>query len=707
MSSGIVLLDNVWSYDAAGNRLTQWREGEVTNYVSNAANQVTSATDLSGATLYDYDAAGNQISIETPSGDITTTTWDYESRQQSVETPTGTLVTLTYNCDDWRVQRDDGFDVTRYQYDKNNLLAELDGSTPLVVYTNEPDEYGRVISQHRPGDDESRYYQFDVQGSTIGLTGPTGEVTDDYAYDAWGQVVAETGTSLNPLQYIGELGYYRDEDLQRTHVRRREYDEILGRFFSEDPLRQAGGDDNLYRYANNDPINHVDPSGLWCWVCPIDKFNYTAAGPGRWTISGSPGNVFIGVYSQDSNAVERTLIDGSRYQVQYSTLLSAMNRGVLSSGWQWREWDDWFRKNGKLLRNIPLNECGLNVATMSRDEKITQALGIAYAEGHITGVARQMVGELLKPENATILLLVVGALASLGVAASAAGGTATTLGGPLGAAGAGLAALFVGDLLLTWYRMDLEISNATHCSDLDAAAPVVAEFFVKAAAVGVLEGVVRLVRAGAKKPTTPPKLETPPSPPPEPPLTTQIDVLPDPLPPDSPLCFEFDTGTPFSRLNRSVGTKCDVVSGAKILLNPANRSAVEALADFYRGQLSTGGPKTVAVLKTSNGSFNGRSGFSNAPHPVVQQVLDSIPQDQRALFHGNCAEVDAVSQSLRAAEVRTGQQIVSIDQATNVLAGASVQTARVRGPNSTQHGTPIPPCESCAPFLKALGVLHE
>ena len=91
-------------------------------------------------------------------------------------------MTFTYNCDNWRVQRDDGFEVTRYQYDKNNLLAELDGSTPLVVYTNEPDEYGRVISQHRPGDDESRYYQFDVQGSTNGLTGPTGEVTDD---DAW------------------------------------------------------------------------------------------------------------------------------------------------------------------------------------------------------------------------------------------------------------------------------------------------------------------------------------------------------------------------------------------------------------------------------------------------------------------------------------------------------------------------------------------
>lgn len=44
-------------------------------------------------------------------------------------------------------------------------------------------------------------------------------------------------------------------------MRARFYDPALGRFISEDPVGTAGGM-NLYAYANNDPINLWDPSGL-------------------------------------------------------------------------------------------------------------------------------------------------------------------------------------------------------------------------------------------------------------------------------------------------------------------------------------------------------------------------------------------------------------------------------------------------------------
>jgi YwqJ-like deaminase len=134
-----------------------------------------------------------------------------------------------------------------------------------------------------------------------------------------------------------------------------------------------------------------------------------------------------------------------------------------------------------------------------------------------------------------------------------------------------------------------------------------------------------------------------------------------------------------------------------------SRAAVEALADSYRGQLSSGGPRTVARLQTGNGAFNGRSGYSGGMHPVVQQLVDANP----GRFNGACAECDAVSQALRAAEARTGQAITTVEQARQALAGSSLQTARVRGPNSTAHGTPIPPCETCQPLLDALGITLE
>ena len=40
------------------------------------------------------------------------------------------------------------------------------------------------------------------------------------------------------------------------------YDPQVGRWISEDPIGFAGGDANLARYVNNNPLTHFDPLGL-------------------------------------------------------------------------------------------------------------------------------------------------------------------------------------------------------------------------------------------------------------------------------------------------------------------------------------------------------------------------------------------------------------------------------------------------------------
>lgn len=42
----------------------------------------------------------------------------------------------------------------------------------------------------------------------------------------------------------------------------RDYDPSIGRWLQKDPIKFEGGTTNLYEYVANDPVNHVDPSGL-------------------------------------------------------------------------------------------------------------------------------------------------------------------------------------------------------------------------------------------------------------------------------------------------------------------------------------------------------------------------------------------------------------------------------------------------------------
>jgi uncharacterized protein RhaS with RHS repeats len=47
------------------------------------------------------------------------------------------------------------------------------------------------------------------------------------------------------------------------YYRARYYDPRVGRFTTKDPIGFAGGDTNLYAYVMNDPVNLVDPMGLY------------------------------------------------------------------------------------------------------------------------------------------------------------------------------------------------------------------------------------------------------------------------------------------------------------------------------------------------------------------------------------------------------------------------------------------------------------
>ena len=87
------------------------------------------------------------------------------------------------------------------------------------MYTNESQDYGNLISQYRKGPTiwVPSYYQYDALGSTRVLTDESGNATDTYTYDAWGNEVAVSGSTVNPFRWVGQVGYYWDEGGEILH----------------------------------------------------------------------------------------------------------------------------------------------------------------------------------------------------------------------------------------------------------------------------------------------------------------------------------------------------------------------------------------------------------------------------------------------------------------------------------------------------------
>ena len=142
---------------------------------------------------------------------------------------------------------------------EDNIIQERDETGAITAeYATEPYLYGNLISQNRGG--VERQYHFDSQGSTLALTDDSQQITDTYAYSAFGEVTERTGSTENPFQYIGQQGYFQDMGTRQYSARRRDLLSLNGRWISMDPLAEDGT--NGFLYVSNDPLRSCDPSGF-------------------------------------------------------------------------------------------------------------------------------------------------------------------------------------------------------------------------------------------------------------------------------------------------------------------------------------------------------------------------------------------------------------------------------------------------------------
>ena len=106
------------------------------------------------------------------------------------------------------------------------------------------------------------YYITNLQGNVISLELADGGSGAQYAYDAWGNIIAMSGTlaELNPLRY---RGYVYDQETGFYYLNSRDYDPAVGRFINADnqlTMNNLSGV-NLFAYCGNNPVNRNDPTG--------------------------------------------------------------------------------------------------------------------------------------------------------------------------------------------------------------------------------------------------------------------------------------------------------------------------------------------------------------------------------------------------------------------------------------------------------------
>ncbi|MHB1685216.1 MAG: RHS repeat-associated core domain-containing protein [Bacilli bacterium] len=111
---------------------------------------------------------------------------------------------------------------------------------------------------------------YDGQGDVIGLVDvSSGSEVATYGYDAWGNEIPSltsdnSGTNAGTINPFTYRGYVYDSQTGLYYLNARYYNQVTGRFLSEDPVSPNASDalsNNEYAYVENNPVNLVDPSG--------------------------------------------------------------------------------------------------------------------------------------------------------------------------------------------------------------------------------------------------------------------------------------------------------------------------------------------------------------------------------------------------------------------------------------------------------------
>jgi RHS repeat-associated protein len=188
--------------------------------------------------------------------------------------------TFKYDPFGRRIYKSSSSGTSIFAYDGDNLVEETNSSGAAVARYEPTQNIDEPLAMLRSG--ATSYFHADGLGSITSLSSAAGSIANTYTYDSFGKLTASTGSLVNPFLYTA---HESDSETGLYYYRARYYDQIAGRFISEDPARLLGGSLNFYKYARNNPARLKDPLGLFTIGATIN-FNLQL---GPITIVGSAG----------------------------------------------------------------------------------------------------------------------------------------------------------------------------------------------------------------------------------------------------------------------------------------------------------------------------------------------------------------------------------------------------------------------------------
>jgi len=270
-----------YTYDSLGRLLTVLKDGMlVEEYQYNAngtrtyeMNSLRGITGRSyaysdedhlltaGAVTYQYDLDGF-LTIKTVGTETTNYTYSSRGELLDVTLPDGTFIEYVHDSLGRRIAKKINGTITeKYLWQGlTRLIAVYDGTDNLLMRFEYADAR-MPVTMEKEG---TKYYlTYDQVGSLRVVADASGNVVKSIEYDSFGNIISDSNHSFDVS--FGFAGGLHDRDTGLVRFGYRDYDPDIGRWTAKDPIIFEGGDTDLYGYCLNDPVNWMDPWGLWTY----------------------------------------------------------------------------------------------------------------------------------------------------------------------------------------------------------------------------------------------------------------------------------------------------------------------------------------------------------------------------------------------------------------------------------------------------------